>query len=157
LESSLAVTQKIIRVGHRSKSKLLEPHNISNLKKVLKTSKLRNESFSKLESGTEQKLFAKREDLNKLILSLRKKIEENDQSWKDSLMECLTRYKEIASMLSSVQQHESAMLARKADIVGLTTSGAAKNRSFIQLLDPKIVIIEEAGQVGQYFSPVLKS
>ena len=42
---------------------------------------------------------------------------------------------------------ESLQLLTKAHVIGLTTTGAAKNHNLLRLLDPKIIIIEEAGQV----------
>ena len=45
---------------------------------------------------------------------------------------------------------ESASVVANADVVGLTTSGAAKYRHLVRMIDPKVVIVEEAGQVGTF-------
>jgi hypothetical protein len=151
LESSLEVTHKIIRVGHRSKSEKLESHNLSNLRKAAKTSKLRKDILAKLESGAESKLFSKREHLNKIVTELESRMLAKDDGSKPLFLKGLStecsEFKKEAAILSNIQQLEGASWARRADIVGMTTSGAANNRSLIQFIDPKIVIIEEAGQV----------
>lgn len=151
LESSLEVTPKIIRVGHRSKSEKLELHNLSNLRKTLKTSKLRSDTLAKLESEAESRLYSNRNDLNKIVSDLENMLTDHDKSWKQLLIRDLSNenrvFRRNALTLFNIQQLESASWARKADIVGMTTSGAANNRTLIQFIDPRIVIIEEAGQV----------
>ena len=47
-------------------------------------------------------------------------------------------------------EHQITLVNRswfQADVVGFTTTGAAKNHDLIRLLGPKIMMIEEAGQV----------
>ncbi|EFX71347.1 hypothetical protein DAPPUDRAFT_129702 [Daphnia pulex] len=56
-------------------------------------------------------------------------------------------YFENAKKLKDVRNLESAEICQKADIVGLTTTGAAKQRALLNHLKPKIVVVEEAAEV----------
>ena len=42
---------------------------------------------------------------------------------------------------------ESLQILSKADVIGLTTTGAAKNFQLLRMLNPEIMIFEESGQV----------
>ena len=50
-------------------------------------------------------------------------------------------------ILEDLHALESAELLRGADVVGMTTTGAAKNRKLVQLVGCEVVLMEEAGQV----------
>ena len=114
-------------------------------------SKLRSDILAKLESEAESKLYSNREGLNKLASDLDNRMADKDTNWKPLFLESFSKghceFRKKASILSDIQQLENASWARKADIIGMTTSGAANNRTLIQFIDPRIVIIEEAGQV----------
>ena len=60
----------------------------------------------------------------------------------------LERAAKTSRILSDLLALESAELLRRADVVGLTTTGAAKNRKLVQLLGCEVVLMEEAGQVS---------
>ncbi|KAI9558322.1 hypothetical protein GHT06_015075 [Daphnia sinensis] len=76
-------------------------------------------------------------------------------SWKakalDIQEERVTKLEELyltnANRLKDVRTLESAEICQNADIVGLTTTGAAKQRALLNHLKPKIVIVEEAAEV----------
>ncbi|XP_057379532.1 NFX1-type zinc finger-containing protein 1-like [Daphnia carinata] len=56
-------------------------------------------------------------------------------------------YVKHATQLKDVRTLESAEICQNADIVGLTATGAAKQRALLNHLKPKIVIVEEAAKV----------
>ena len=60
----------------------------------------------------------------------------------------LERAAKTSRVIEDLQALESAELLRGADIVGMTTTGAAKNRKLVQLLGCEVVLMEEAGQVS---------
>ena len=60
----------------------------------------------------------------------------------------LERAAKTSRVIEDLQALESAELLRGADIVGMTTTGAAKNRKLVQLLGCEVVLLEEAGQVS---------
>ena len=60
---------------------------------------------------------------------------------------CEQRYEELCSDLAEVRAEEEENVIRRATVVGMTTSGAARYHSMLQRIAPKIVIIEEAAEV----------
>ncbi|XP_047195262.1 NFX1-type zinc finger-containing protein 1 [Hippoglossus stenolepis] len=56
-------------------------------------------------------------------------------------------YQNTAERLADVRRHESLCLLRNAKVIGMTTTGAAKYRSVLQEVSPRLVIVEEAAQV----------
>ena len=56
-------------------------------------------------------------------------------------------YDKISRSIKHWNNLENLQIISKAEIIGMTTTGAAKNHNLLRMLDPKIMIIEEAGQV----------
>ncbi|CAB1415556.1 unnamed protein product [Pleuronectes platessa] len=56
-------------------------------------------------------------------------------------------YQNTAERLADLRRHESLCLLRNAKVIGMTTTGAAKYRSVLQEVSPRLVIVEEAAQV----------
>jgi hypothetical protein len=155
LESALLVTKKVVRIGGRSKSDVLESHNLSSIKKWSKDASMRDGAFYKLEKSLEKKLFECREEMSELCHTTNCVLSENYNSIDENLiqkwLETSARLNEISTNLEDVRQMESSTLAQRADVVGMTTSGAAKYRHFVRMLDSNVVIVEEAGQVQLIF------
>jgi hypothetical protein len=57
------------------------------------------------------------------------------------------QYNGLANHLTEVSSEEDYQVLRKALVVGMTTTGAAKYRQLLQRVHPKIVIVEEAAEV----------
>ena len=113
-------TSKIVRIGGRSKSNILEPFNLSVLRKNL------------LESGSrDKKIYTS-------IKSLEQKLHQTTDK---------NEYDKISRSIKHWNNLENLQIISKAEIIGMTTTGAAKNHNLLRMLDPKIMIIEEAGQV----------
>ncbi len=145
LEDMLGVTERIVRVGGRSSSDLLEKHNLNAIRRVLSEERIRDAECYK--AGKE------------IEADLRSLKERTDRSLMDSaeFSEVVTTLNDMAKKsrkLDDLQVLESADLLRRADIVGVTTTGAAKNRRLLQLVGPEIVLMEEAGQVLEAHSLV---
>ena len=153
LESALLVTKKVVRIGGRSKSEILESHNLSSIKKYSKDASMRDGTFYKLEKSLEKELFECREEMNELcktanfLLSENSNSNSSDENLMDRWLETSARLNGISLKLEDVRQMESSVLAQRADVVGMTTTGAAKYRHFVRILDSNVVIVEEAGQV----------
>ncbi|NXP22050.1 ZNFX1 protein, partial [Scytalopus superciliaris] len=57
------------------------------------------------------------------------------------------RYQAAAERLKELKLQEDLCILKKARIVGMTTTGAAKYRQILQKIEPRIVIVEEAAEV----------
>lgn len=57
------------------------------------------------------------------------------------------QYNRCASHLGELNSQEDYQVLRQARVVGMTTTGAAKNRQLLQRVHPRIVIVEEAAEV----------
>ncbi|XP_042904468.1 NFX1-type zinc finger-containing protein 1 [Parasteatoda tepidariorum] len=57
------------------------------------------------------------------------------------------KFRELYKELNELRSLEDGYLCQKADIVGMTTTGAAKYKHIIEFLNPKIVIVEEAAEI----------
>ena len=160
LESTLLVTKNVVRIGSRSKSEFLESHNLSSIKKWSKDASMRDGTLYKLEKSLEKELFECREEMNELcnivnsVLS-EKTIKNFEQNLIDRWLAASEQFDKISKRLEDVRHLESASLAQRADVVGMTTSGAAKYRHFVRMLDSRLVIVEEAGQVSEANSKIL--
>ena len=60
---------------------------------------------------------------------------------------CAAEYEEICREREVRQRGLDFHILQNADIVGMTTTGAAKYNHILQMLSPKIVVIEEAAEV----------
>lgn len=67
------------------------------------------------------------------------------------LQECnreqVRQYSEKCRELANLKQLEDRYILEKADVVGMTTTGAAKYQHILHQIKPKIVIVEEAAEV----------
>ena len=57
------------------------------------------------------------------------------------------KHEQLCAELEELRAEEEEEVIRKATVVGMTTSGAARYHSMLQKIGPKIVIIEEAAEV----------
>ncbi|XP_062572126.1 NFX1-type zinc finger-containing protein 1-like [Saccostrea cucullata] len=66
---------------------------------------------------------------------------------KQSIKETEQEYNEKCKAYKEALDLESVEIMAGADVLGLTTTGAAKFRSILQSIKPKIIIVEEAAEV----------
>ncbi|XP_019853694.1 PREDICTED: NFX1-type zinc finger-containing protein 1-like [Amphimedon queenslandica] len=59
----------------------------------------------------------------------------------------LAQYEEECQNFKAAQQQLDRIALEKADVIGMTTTGAAKYQHILHLVKPKIVIVEEAAEV----------
>ncbi|NXI60378.1 ZNFX1 protein, partial [Chloroceryle aenea] len=57
------------------------------------------------------------------------------------------QYQAAAERLTELRLQEDICILREAQVVGMTTTGAAKYRQILQKVEPRIVIVEEAAEV----------
>ncbi|NWJ03246.1 ZNFX1 protein, partial [Crypturellus undulatus] len=57
------------------------------------------------------------------------------------------QYQAAAERLAELRLQEDLCILREAQVVGMTTTGAAKYRQILQKVEPRIVIVEEAAEV----------
>uniref|UniRef100_UPI0037E7DECA NFX1-type zinc finger-containing protein 1 n=1 Tax=Semicossyphus pulcher TaxID=241346 RepID=UPI0037E7DECA len=56
-------------------------------------------------------------------------------------------YQNTVDRLAEVKRHESLCVLKRATVIGMTTTGAAKFRKLLQDVGPRVVIVEEAAEV----------
>ncbi|KAE8597455.1 hypothetical protein XENTR_v10016478 [Xenopus tropicalis] len=56
-------------------------------------------------------------------------------------------YQIVINRMGELRTHEDLLTLGDADIIGMTTTGAAKYRRLLQSIQPKIVVVEEAAEV----------
>ncbi|XP_057380709.1 NFX1-type zinc finger-containing protein 1-like [Daphnia carinata] len=161
LEGVLKVTKKLIRIGNQSQSPLLEGYKMSVLKETIAQDykkyadsaywyhKCRMNGLKKCiqdtvdeirsvakklsnlkKSNTGQQHSLASESLNLL------KLHQLEQTYRGQILE-----------FNAIRAESEEALCRCVDVVGLTTTGAARRRDLLTLLKPKIVLVEEAAQV----------
>ncbi|XP_033625660.1 NFX1-type zinc finger-containing protein 1-like isoform X1 [Asterias rubens] len=65
----------------------------------------------------------------------------------DKLDEYRQKYEKLSKQMQSVNDQDDVLILKEASVIGMTTTGAARLRSVLQLLHPRIVIVEEAAEV----------
>ncbi|KAK2861853.1 hypothetical protein Q5P01_001386 [Channa striata] len=63
------------------------------------------------------------------------------------VLESEQAYQNAVDRLADVKRRESLCLLKKATVIGMTTTGAAKFRTVLQEVRPRLVIVEEAAEV----------
>ncbi|XP_049446635.1 NFX1-type zinc finger-containing protein 1 isoform X2 [Epinephelus fuscoguttatus] len=63
------------------------------------------------------------------------------------VLESEQAYQNAVDRLADVKRHEDLCLLKKATVIGMTTTGAAKYRKVLQKVRPPLVIVEEAAEV----------
>ncbi|XP_073534615.1 NFX1-type zinc finger-containing protein 1-like isoform X2 [Phyllobates terribilis] len=56
-------------------------------------------------------------------------------------------YQILINRLAELRNQQDCAILQRADIIGMTTTGAAKYRKLLQVVQPRIVIVEEAAEV----------
>ncbi|KAM5246213.1 NFX1-type zinc finger-containing protein 1 [Ctenodactylus gundi] len=56
-------------------------------------------------------------------------------------------YRTSAERMAEVRLQEDLLILKDAEVIGMTTTGAAKYRQILQEVEPRIVIVEEAAEV----------
>ncbi|XP_075682935.1 NFX1-type zinc finger-containing protein 1-like isoform X2 [Rhinoderma darwinii] len=56
-------------------------------------------------------------------------------------------YQILVNRLDEQRNQQDCFILRQADIIGMTTTGAAKYRKLLQVVQPRIVVVEEAAEV----------
>ncbi|PKY54892.1 P-loop containing nucleoside triphosphate hydrolase protein [Rhizophagus irregularis] len=65
----------------------------------------------------------------------------------ERLLYLQTKHEGCRQELNDIYDEERRQILLNSDVIGMTTSGAAKLQNLIRYIDPKIIICEEAGEV----------
>ena len=122
LESMLAATKSIVRIGSRSSSILLQNHTLTGLKKYAHENKAREKSLYEAEAMLRGQVATTINDLNDLIA-------QSEQG--QCFLEPHEKVQTLNRKIEDLQAIESSSLLKNADIVGVTSTGAAKNRKLL--------------------------
>ncbi|XP_029006831.1 NFX1-type zinc finger-containing protein 1 [Betta splendens] len=63
------------------------------------------------------------------------------------ILQCEDAYQNAVDRLADVKQREDLCVLQEATVIGMTTTGAAKFRTLLQEVQPRLVIVEEAAEV----------
>ncbi|XP_062853233.1 NFX1-type zinc finger-containing protein 1 [Trichomycterus rosablanca] len=66
---------------------------------------------------------------------------------REKTLEAEQVYQDAAERLAEIRHREDLYVLQHAKVIGMTTTGAAKYRQVLQLLKPRLVIVEEAAEV----------
>lgn len=110
------------------------------IREILKTDALDEETVDSIDNIWELSHFDKwrlyRYWLFKYKNNIRDKIREHER-----------KYSEASGRLKEAQNEEDYCIVKSTQVVGLTTTGAAKYQTLLQMLQPQIVIVEEAAEI----------
>ena len=135
LERLLGVSLRLVRLGTRSESQALEAHNLKRLKEYTKEEQLRQRDRYEIQKQLSAELRRLDEEVQNILLA-------------DSLPKhLLDRVKNVTDELEQLQRTEDASILRRADIVGMTVTRAARERKLLESVAPGIVVVEEAAEV----------
>ncbi|XP_053570366.1 NFX1-type zinc finger-containing protein 1 isoform X2 [Bombina bombina] len=69
------------------------------------------------------------------------------QSIRQEIFSLENQYQIVMNRKAELRDQEDLLILQEADIIGMTTTGAAKFRRILQNIQPKIVVVEEAAEV----------
>uniref|UniRef100_A0A1B6F1E7 AAA+ ATPase domain-containing protein n=1 Tax=Cuerna arida TaxID=1464854 RepID=A0A1B6F1E7_9HEMI len=137
LEGILEKTKNIIRIGSKSQSEVLEKFNIKNHR----PKNYGYNVYAKPMEGLAAEYSAKEELLNETILR------DEKRDIKEEMREIERNIRVLEEKLDDARNSADMSVMKKAKVVGMTTSGAARLRPWLNQLGAKIVVIEEAAEV----------
>ncbi|XP_062594415.1 NFX1-type zinc finger-containing protein 1-like [Saccostrea cucullata] len=112
-----------------------------NLKKIIDSSDIMSEREVQQVGNVWKLDSAKREKLYRYWLKC------YTTHMKESIKEAEKQYDDLCKGYREVLDAEDVDIMRGADVIGMTTTGAAKYRNILQSIKPKIIIVEEAAEV----------
>ncbi|KAM6946973.1 NFX1-type zinc finger-containing protein 1 isoform 1-T1 [Lycodopsis pacificus] len=123
----------------------LQRHQKKKLKKRIRTELGKSSAMTKTEEDAVLDLWTlSQRDRWRLYrlwvaryrVELRTKIQQSEED-----------YQNAVDRLADVKLHQNLCLLKKATVIGMTTTGAAKFRRVLQIVCPRLVIVEEAAEV----------
>eukprot|EP00698_Gefionella_okellyi_P015500 TRINITY_DN4376_c0_g4_i1.p1 TRINITY_DN4376_c0_g4~~TRINITY_DN4376_c0_g4_i1.p1 ORF type:complete len:1996 (+),score=396.50 TRINITY_DN4376_c0_g4_i1:96-6083(+) len=69
------------------------------------------------------------------------------QQFNEQRKQAMAQYERIAAQLSELETQSKVEALRTAPLIGMTTTGAAQNLDLLQVVCPRIVIVEEAAEI----------
>ena len=144
-QRSETATKRRKRKRKKTESKINLTANVSNIKRQLQKEMMMPDDEA---MRVENIWFLSARDRLRLYLYW---VESYRERHKIELQRCEQHYeqkhKELCFELEEIKAQEEEEVIRRATVVGMTTSGAARYHSMLQRISPKIVIIEEAAEV----------
>ncbi|XP_046687838.1 NFX1-type zinc finger-containing protein 1-like [Homalodisca vitripennis] len=133
LEGILEKTKNIIRIGSKSQSEVLENFNIKNHR----PKNYGYNTYAKPMERLAAEYSAKQKLLNETI----------SQGVREEMRKIERDIQVLEQKLDDARNSADISVMKKAKVVGMTTSGAARLRPWLNQLGAKIVVIEEAAEV----------
>ncbi|BFZ12700.1 hypothetical protein BsWGS_15739 [Bradybaena similaris] len=86
-------------------------------------------------------------DLNERFALYNLWIRRYKETLTQKMQELVNNYKSLQEKKAQVNSEETLSVLRKANVIGMTTSGAARHRAVLQALGCRIIVVEEAAEV----------
>ncbi|KAM4026833.1 NFX1-type zinc finger-containing protein 1-like [Anomaloglossus baeobatrachus] len=132
-------------------------HNVNNhdwnvrKKEQKKLREIMNKELQKMDYMSEEE-YKNISDIYVIPIYKRWKIY---RMWRQKVMEAIPSeifkleddYQILINRLAEVRNQTDCAILQRADVIGMTTTGAAKYRKLLQVVQPKIVVVEEAAEV----------
>ena len=120
----------------RSQSDKLGIHNLQTIRAHLSQNQLRKQTF-----------YEQEKELLHAINILKQRLTNSGLNSGNSPREDLAELRELTGELQKLRRYEDAAIVRKAEVVGVTVTGAAKHRALLELARPSVVVVEEAAEI----------
>ncbi|XP_072020381.1 uncharacterized protein [Amphiura filiformis] len=65
----------------------------------------------------------------------------------DIMLRYQVAFQQLSEMRKEIDREEDYLILKQANVIGFTTTGAAKNREILQRIRPRIIVVEEAAEV----------
>ncbi|KAE8382302.1 hypothetical protein BDV26DRAFT_299696 [Aspergillus bertholletiae] len=157
------ITTQIIRIGSQSKSERLQPLNLRAVARQIDKTRLEKQEQWKIQLDTigtsrslefhlkrnhpcrYRELFGKdKEGFQKASGRRPAKGQVHLHAQAHSI---LTSHKENKASYDKVRDEQDLRCLRNADVIGVTTTGLARNLNMLRRLQSKVIMCEEAGEV----------
>ncbi|BFZ12701.1 hypothetical protein BsWGS_15740 [Bradybaena similaris] len=86
-------------------------------------------------------------DLNERFALYNLWIRRYKETLTQKMQELVNNYKSLQEKKAQVNREKTLRVLRKANVIGMTTSGAARHRAVLQALGCRIIVVEEAAEV----------
>ncbi|KAG4066118.1 hypothetical protein HA402_010320 [Bradysia odoriphaga] len=126
---------KLVRVGGQSKNDGIQQYNIASIRGEYLKRKQFEDNYASLRTRTRRELVLLedyRSDLKSLF---------SDLCYLDGII------MEAQRKVEEVKNQGDGIILKRAQVVGMTTTGAAKYNTVLRMMQSKIVIVEEAAEV----------
>ncbi|KAF1953214.1 P-loop containing nucleoside triphosphate hydrolase protein [Byssothecium circinans] len=127
--------RNVVRIGSRSKSERLEDLNIRNVSARMERTPLEKSDSQNQENAVKAATALVHDSIASLPAS------------KQQFLDALKVFWKTKAMFDAARKEVDIRCLAESNIIGMTTSGLARNLDMLKLVGVKVVLVEEAGEV----------